>query len=106
MSVGRVLAKSYRRGGAMGLYRSITPNFLRILPYSGLAFAINDQAKQQIAHIAGCNPSMVDRLQCSAMLGLCAQTLAYLLEVTRRRMQTIVMMPTGGTESAGFVGAS
>lgn len=37
---------------------------------------------------------------CGALSGLFAQTLAYPLEITRRRMQTIGIVPTSGSESA------
>lgn len=45
---------------------------------------------------------------CGALSGLFAQTLAYPLEVTRRRMQTIGIVPTSGSESAAinFMGVS
>ena len=45
---------------------------------------------------------------CGALSGLLAQTLAYPLEVTRRRMQTIGIVPTSGSESAAinFMGVS
>ena len=42
----------------------------------------------------------MEKLQCGALSGLFAQTLAYPLEVTRRRMQTIGIVPTSGSESA------
>ena len=45
---------------------------------------------------------------CGGLSGLFAQTLAYPLEVTRRRMQTIGIVPTSGCESAAinFMGVS
>jgi hypothetical protein len=50
----------------------------------------------------------MEKLQCGALSGLFAQTLAYPLEVTRRRMQTIGIVPTSGSESAAinFLGVS
>ena len=39
---------------------------------------------------------------CGALSGLIAQTVAYPLEVTRRRMQTIGIVPTSGTEWAAI----
>ena len=42
----------------------------------------------------------MERMQCGAISGLVAQTVSYPLEVTRRRMQTIGIVPTGGSESA------
>ncbi|KAL7533114.1 hypothetical protein ACHAXR_005053 [Thalassiosira sp. AJA248-18] len=106
--IGYVLRTSYQQGGARGLYRGITPTILGILPYSGVAFTINEQAKRQITHIMQRDPTTIERLQCGALSGLFAQTLAYPLEVTRRRMQTIGIVPTSGSESAAvnFTGVS
>ncbi len=90
------------------MYRGIAPTILGILPYSGVAFTINEQAKRRLARIRGREPTTVERLQCGALSGLFAQTLAYPLEVTRRRMQTIGIVPTSGSESAAvnFSGVS
>ena len=42
----------------------------------------------------------IERMQCGAVSGLFAQTFAYPFEVTRRRMQTIGVVPMSGNESA------
>ncbi len=42
----------------------------------------------------------IERLQCGAISGLFAQTVTYPLEVTRRRMQTIGLVPTSGHDAA------
>jgi hypothetical protein len=42
----------------------------------------------------------MERMQCGALSGLFAQTVAYPLEVTRRRMQTIGIVPTSGKDAA------
>jgi len=75
---------------------------LGILPYSGIAFTINEQAKRQITHIMQREPTTFERIQCGALSGLFAQSIAYPLEVTRRRMQTIGIVPTSGSESAAI----
>lgn len=98
--IGYVLSASYERGGVLGLYRGITPTLLGMLPYSGIAFTINEQAKRQITHITNREPTTIERLSCGGLSGLFAQTLSYPLEVTRRRMQTIGIVPTTGSESA------
>mmetsp|Transcript_15318 Transcript_15318/g.23262 ORF Transcript_15318/g.23262 Transcript_15318/m.23262 type:complete len:512 (+) Transcript_15318:29-1564(+) len=103
-----LLTQSFQRSGLPGLYRGITPTILGILPYSGVAFTINEQAKRRITTVMGREPTTMERLQCGALSGLFAQTLAYPLEVTRRRMQTIGIVPTSGSESAAvnFAGVS
>lgn len=47
-------------------------------------------------------PTTWERMQCGALSGLVAQSIAYPLEVTRRRMQTIGIVPTYGSESAAI----
>jgi len=106
--IGYVLSSGFQQGGLRGLYRGITPTVLGILPYSGTAFTINEQAKLKITRIMHREPTTIERLQCGALSGLFAQTLTYPLEVTRRRMQTIGIVPTSGSESAAvnFTGVS
>merc|ERR1712032_788741 len=43
-----VLMVNYRKGGTGGLFRGISPTLVGILPYSGIAFTINEQAKRQV----------------------------------------------------------
>lgn len=95
-----ILASNYRKGGLKGLFRGITPTFLGILPYSGIAFTINEQTKRQIEFITGRDVTNIERIQCGALSGIVAQSMTYPLEVTRRRMQTIGIVPTSGSESA------
>lgn len=95
-----VLFANYKNGGVKGLYRGITPTLLGILPYSGIAFTINEQAKRQIHHITHRDPTTVEKMQCGALSGLVAQSMTYPLEVTRRRMQTIGIIPTSGDKAS------
>lgn len=44
-----VLKQTYSLYGFSGLYRGITPTVLGILPYSGFAFALNEQAKREVS---------------------------------------------------------
>eukprot|EP00986_Skeletonema_menzelii_P014615 scaffold9817_cov154-Skeletonema_menzelii.AAC.9 len=106
--IGYVLSNGFQQGGLRGLYRGITPTVLGILPYSGAAFTINEQAKLKITRIMQREPTTIERLQCGALSGLFAQTLTYPLEVTRRRMQTVGIVPTSGSESAAvnFMGVT
>lgn len=43
-----VLMDNYRNRGAVGLFRGITPTLLGILPYSGVAFTLNEQGKKKV----------------------------------------------------------
>ena len=44
-----MLTENVRQRGVKGLYRGITPTMLGIFPYSGLAFALNEQGKRQVS---------------------------------------------------------
>lgn len=95
-----VLAKNYRERGVHGLFRGVTPTILGILPYSGIAYALNEQAKRKIHNTLKREPTTIEKMQCGALSGLFAQTTTYPLEVTRRRMQTIGFVPTSGKDAA------
>ncbi|KAI2490808.1 hypothetical protein MHU86_23773 [Fragilaria crotonensis] len=84
-----ILVKNYKERGFVGLYRGITPTLLGILPYAGIAFTLNEQAKRRIQNLTGHDPTTMQKIQCGAISGLFAQTLTYPLEVIRRRMQTM-----------------
>lgn len=96
----RVISDNYRNRGVVGLFRGITPTVLGILPYSGIAFAFNEQGKRKIQLLTGRDLTTVERMQCGAVSGLFAQTLTYPLEITRRRMQTIGVVATSGQAAA------
>ena len=82
------------------MYRGITPTLLGILPYSGVAFTMNEQAKRKIKNVTGKDPTTIQKMQCGALAGLFAQSMTYPLEVTRRRMQTIGIVRAAGTDAA------
>jgi len=92
-----VLTDNYRQRGLMGLFRGITPTLMGILPYSGIAFTLNEQGKKRIQNMTGRDLKTIERIQCGAISGLFAQTLTYPLEVCRRRMQTLGLL---GTDTA------
>ena len=47
-SFSRVLHENYQQRGFPGLFRGITPTLLGILPYSGIAFTLNEQGKREV----------------------------------------------------------
>lgn len=69
-----------------------------ILPYAGIAFAMNEQARKQIYNIKQRELTTFEKVQCGGISGIVAQTLTYPLEVIRRRMQTIGVV--SGKETA------
>jgi solute carrier family 25 protein 42 len=45
---GQALFNNFRDRGVTGLFRGITPTMVGILPYAGLAFSFNEQAKRKV----------------------------------------------------------
>ena len=67
-----VLGDNYRNGaGVQGLFRGITPTLLGMLPYAGVAFAINEQAKRQVRNVMYllCCAEIV---HCAFIISLCS----------------------------------
>jgi hypothetical protein len=93
-----VLMKNYNNGGAKGLFRGITPTLLGMLPYAGVAFSTNEQAKRHLTKVYDRDPTVVEKMLCGGVSGLFAQSMTYPFEVTRRRMQTTgVLLQTQDT---------
>lgn len=44
-----MLRSVVRENGFRALYSGITPTLLGIMPYAGIAFSINEQAKQKVS---------------------------------------------------------
>lgn len=93
-SIRNVFMNNFRERGLAGLFRGITPTMLGIMPYSGIAFTINEQSKNKIRINTDREPTTIEKLQCGAISGVVAQSLTYPLEVTRRRMQTHGLIST------------
>lgn len=98
-----VLTDNYTQRGPLGLFRGVVPTLIGILPYSGIAFALNEQAKREVQHMTQRDLTTIERMQCGAFSGLIAQSITYPIEVTRRRMQTIGLV--GHDTALGSVGA-
>jgi hypothetical protein len=60
------LYSNYKNRGFLGLFRGITPTLMGILPYSGLAFAFNEQAKRKVRHGSCDVATIVCRLSLTA----------------------------------------
>lgn len=48
MGVVEMLRTVVRQDGLTALYRGVTPSLLGIVPYAGIAFSINEQAKHEV----------------------------------------------------------
>lgn len=93
-------------GGIRALYRGFLPTVCGMIPYAGTSFFCFEQLKylcmKYIPNIT-CEPCdrntgglvllLPAKLLCGGFAGLAAQSLAYPLDVTRRRMQLAMMNP-------------
>ncbi|XP_074568112.1 mitochondrial adenine nucleotide transporter ADNT1-like [Curcuma longa] len=89
------LSTVYREEGFRALYKGWLPSVIGVIPYVGLNFAVYESLK---AWLIKSNPyglaqdselSVVTRLACGAAAGTVGQTVAYPLDVIRRRMQMV-----------------
>ncbi|WOL01493.1 mitochondrial adenine nucleotide transporter ADNT1-like isoform X1 [Canna indica] len=89
------LGTVYREEGFRALYKGWLPSVIGVIPYVGLNFAVYESLKDWLMKT---NPyglvqdnelSVVTRLACGAAAGTVGQTVAYPLDVIRRRMQMV-----------------
>ncbi|CAM9180155.1 unnamed protein product [Chrysoparadoxa australica] len=102
--VSGTLKALIKENGPSALYRGITPTLLGIIPYSGIAFCINERAKHEVRVVTGNDPGTFHKLGIGAFSGLIAQSCTYPLEVMRRRMQTAGVVDQHAGVSKVFAG--
>ncbi|CAD6332684.1 unnamed protein product [Miscanthus lutarioriparius] len=89
------LGTVYREEGFRALYRGWLPSVIGVVPYVGLNFAVYESLKDWLLQtnpfgLANDNELHVGtRLGCGAVAGTIGQTVAYPLDVIRRRMQMV-----------------
>jgi len=89
------LGTVYREEGFRALYRGWLPSVIGVVPYVGLNFAVYESLKDWLLQknpmgLANGNElHVVTRLGCGAIAGTIGQTVAYPLDVIRRRMQMV-----------------
>ena len=84
--------------GVRALYRGFLPTIAGIVPYAGISFFTYDTLKTVRTRAHRDVPvSSVERLVMGAIAGAVAQTVAYPLDLVRRRMQVhgLAGAPTG-----------
>ncbi|CAI5984402.1 unnamed protein product [Closterium sp. NIES-64] len=84
--------------GVRALYRGWLPSVIGVVPYVGLNFAVYETLKDQLGRMYAAqhpdNPeigelSVLTKLACGAVAGTLGQTVAYPLDVIRRRLQMV-----------------
>ncbi|CAM8911007.1 unnamed protein product [Rhodiola kirilowii] len=89
------LSTIIRQEGARSLYRGWLPSVIGVIPYVGLNFAVYESLKDWLIKSRpfglgeDTELSVVTRLACGAAAGTVGQTVAYPLDVIRRRMQMV-----------------
>ncbi|KAG9134071.1 hypothetical protein Leryth_004760 [Lithospermum erythrorhizon] len=89
------LSTILREEGARALYKGWLPSVIGVVPYVGLNFAVYESLKDWLVKSKTFGLSedgelgVVTRLACGAAAGTVGQTVAYPLDVIRRRMQMV-----------------
>lgn len=77
--------------GIVALWRGWLPSVIGVVPYVGLNFAVYETLKDLLLQLKDLRDErqlgVVERLACGAAAGTTGQTVAYPLDVVRRRMQ-------------------
>ncbi|XP_042519024.1 mitochondrial adenine nucleotide transporter ADNT1-like [Macadamia integrifolia] len=89
--------------GPRALYKGWLPSVIGVIPYVGLNFSVYESLKEWLVKtrpfglVDGSELSVTTKLACGAAAGTIGQTVAYPLDVIRRRMQM------GGWKSAASI---
>ncbi|KAL2902731.1 Mitochondrial adenine nucleotide transporter ADNT1 [Bienertia sinuspersici] len=87
------LTTVFREEGARSLYKGWLPSVIGVIPYVGLNFSVYESLKDWLVKdkpfglVKDNELSVTTRLACGAVAGTVGQTVAYPLDVVRRRMQ-------------------
>ncbi|XP_010549230.1 PREDICTED: mitochondrial adenine nucleotide transporter ADNT1-like, partial [Tarenaya hassleriana] len=89
------LSTVLREEGPRALYRGWLPSVIGVVPYVGLNFAVYESLKDWLVKsrpfgiVDNSELTVTTRLACGAVAGTIGQTVAYPLDVVRRRMQMV-----------------
>ncbi|GMP96608.1 hypothetical protein CsSME_00045164 [Camellia sinensis var. sinensis] len=89
------LSTVFREEGPRALYRGWLPSVIGVIPYVGLNFAVYESLKDWLIKsrpfglVENTELSVTTKLACGAAAGTVGQTVAYPLDVIRRRMQMV-----------------
>ncbi|KAD6453563.1 hypothetical protein R6Q59_015413 [Mikania micrantha] len=84
-----------REEGPRALYKGWLPSVIGVIPYVGLNFAVYESLKDYLVKtrpfglVEDTELSVTTKLACGAVAGTVGQTVAYPLDVIRRRMQMV-----------------
>lgn len=84
------LSSVVKTDGVPGLYKGLWPSLVGIFPYIGIDFAVYETLRTNLPpsmHNSRGESSRVALFCCGAIAGMVGQTVAYPLDLVRRRMQ-------------------
>ncbi|ESQ37754.1 hypothetical protein EUTSA_v10028766mg [Eutrema salsugineum] len=93
--IAHALSTVLREEGFRALYRGWLPSVIGVVPYVGLNFAVYESLKDWLVKdnpfglVENNDLTIITRLSCGAIAGTVGQTIAYPLDVIRRRMQMV-----------------
>ncbi|VVA89656.1 unnamed protein product [Arabis nemorensis] len=93
--IAHALSTVLREEGPRALYRGWLPSVIGVVPYVGLNFSVYESLKDWLVKdnpfglVQDSELTMTTRLACGAAAGTVGQTVAYPLDVIRRRMQMV-----------------
>ncbi|KAG2282312.1 hypothetical protein Bca52824_053533 [Brassica carinata] len=93
--IAHALSTVVREEGPRALYRGWLPSVIGVVPYVGLNFAVYESLKDWLVKdnpfglVENNELTIITRLSCGAIAGTVGQTIAYPLDVIRRRMQMV-----------------
>ncbi|CAN0841056.1 Mitochondrial adenine nucleotide transporter ADNT1 [Linum grandiflorum] len=93
--IAHALRTVLKEEGARALYKGWLPSVIGVVPYVGLNFAVYESLKDWLLKsntfnlVENNELSVTTRLACGAAAGTVGQTVAYPLDVIRRRMQMV-----------------
>ncbi|VVB06864.1 unnamed protein product [Arabis nemorensis] len=93
--IAHALSTVLREEGPRALYRGWLPSVIGVVPYVGLNFAVYESLKDWLIKdnpfglVENSELTVITRLSCGAVAGTVGQTIAYPLDVIRRRMQMV-----------------
>jgi len=82
-----LFSQIYRTEGVRGYYHGLVPSLAGVIPYVGLDFAVYETLKQCLPRDEHDECSRLHLFVCGAFAGVVGQTIAYPLDLVRRRMQ-------------------
>ncbi|KAL7597277.1 mitochondrial adenine nucleotide transporter ADNT1 [Lactuca sativa] len=105
--IAHALKTVLREEGPRALYKGWLPSVIGVVPYVGLNFAVYESLKDWLVKTRpfglteGTDLSVTTKLACGAAAGTVGQTVAYPLDVIRRRMQMVGWKDAASVVTAG-----